>query len=366
MSKKIDYRFKILYALATLMIVCGHTLGGSISFFDYWFPLGGMHLCLFVFASGYFYSDDDIDDIKSYILKKIKKLIIPLYLYNFVYAIIITILSTQGFYIFGVVNFETLFINPLTNSYLYGLNLGSWFIMPLFLCEIFNILIRRLLKNIKIHELIYFIIYLLIGISLVSLAIYGHMDKTTLALGKFGYFLPYYGLGIIYHKILEKKEEKISNLLYIGIIFFLKLVIAFFLNKMPYYTPSNMNDFIDGPIIPFIAGFLGILFWFKICSILEPSLKNSKAINTIADSSFSIMMNQFLAFYMLKGIFAFIARNTNYFADFNFDAYHSDIFYYYLPHNLPQMLILYVFMGIFIPILIQKGINLIKRWNLSK
>lgn len=55
-KKKIDYRFKILYAVAILMVVAGHCDGGGISLdFAQWFPYEGIHLTLFTFCSGYFF-----------------------------------------------------------------------------------------------------------------------------------------------------------------------------------------------------------------------------------------------------------------------------------------------------------------------
>ena len=140
-------------------------------------------------------------------------------------------------------------------------------------------------------QVLCYMFYSLIGILLVSLAIKGLRNTPLLLLERFGYFLPFYGLGILYKKQLEKYDLNINNVLYIGIIFLIKLIISFFMLKMPSYTPSNFSDFIDGPIMPFIVSMLGVLFWFRICSILEASLKDSKLINIIANSSFSIMMN---------------------------------------------------------------------------
>ena len=59
MSKTIDYRFKLLYAVAMIMVVCDHAWGGGITFIREWFPYGGMHIALFVFCSGYFYKSSE-------------------------------------------------------------------------------------------------------------------------------------------------------------------------------------------------------------------------------------------------------------------------------------------------------------------
>ena len=67
MRKKIDYRFKILYALGMIMVVCGHCWGGGISLDGDWFPYGGTHLPLFMFCSGYFYKTSSETDVKGYV-----------------------------------------------------------------------------------------------------------------------------------------------------------------------------------------------------------------------------------------------------------------------------------------------------------
>ena len=72
-KKKIDYRFKILYAVAILMVVAGHCDGGGISLdFAQWFPYEGIHLALFTFCSGYFFNTPHTHDrgdmsVKSFV-----------------------------------------------------------------------------------------------------------------------------------------------------------------------------------------------------------------------------------------------------------------------------------------------------------
>ena len=97
-SKKIDYRFKIIYTVAITMIVAGHCGGGGIDFtFSGWFPYYELHLALFLFSSGYFYKKTAENNVGNYIFKKIKTLIIPLYIYNFFYGLIVQLLDLRIF-----------------------------------------------------------------------------------------------------------------------------------------------------------------------------------------------------------------------------------------------------------------------------
>lgn len=82
MNNKVDYRFKILYAIGMLMVVAGHCNGGGIPLdIAGWFPYYGFHLSLFAFASGYFYKSSYENNVIRYIIKKTKSLIVPLYIY---------------------------------------------------------------------------------------------------------------------------------------------------------------------------------------------------------------------------------------------------------------------------------------------
>ena len=96
-KRKVNYEFKLLYAIAIVFIVCGHCNDGGINIFFNWFPLYAFHLGIFMFASGYFYSKKDECHIGKSIWHKIKKIVIPLYLYNFFYAIVVSVSRNWGF-----------------------------------------------------------------------------------------------------------------------------------------------------------------------------------------------------------------------------------------------------------------------------
>ena len=316
---------------------------------------------LFVFASGYFYKLNSTDNSLNYILNKLKKFLIPLFIYNIFYSLFSNFMLNRGFHLSGPLTLTTLFIEPIKSGHQFGYSMGSWFIIPLLMCEIYNICLRTIFKKINISEYIYFIFNLLLGIFGIYIASKGYNYDWYLPLVRFLYFLPFYYFGILYHQKLEEYDLKINNVLYIGILFLIKLAISFFLLKMPYYTPSNCADFVDGPIIPIISGITGILFWFRICNILNPALKNSRFVNIISSHTYSIMMNQFLGFFLIKFIYSLISIYTPIFGDFNQELYHNDIFYYYLPHGQEYMLLIYVVAGIIIPILIDKIIYFIKK-----
>ena len=122
------------------------------------------------------------------------------------------------------------------------------------------------------------------------------------------------------------------------------------------------SDYAEFDAWPFVVGALGIAFWLRIARILNPVIGRSRTVNLIADNTFSIMVNHFLGFMLVKGIFAFVFEHTiNWFADFDWNAYHTNLWYYYLPKGLIQTRLIYIVVAIALAIAIQKGVDCFKK-----
>ena len=360
----VDYRFKILYALGIIFVVSGHCQKGGINLLYDWFPPYSFHLGLFAFSSGYFYKTTAENSLIKYCLKKIRHLLIPLYLWNFAYALLVVFLETQGFTIGVPVTLSKLLIDPITNGHQFVYNLGGWFIVPLFMVETFTALLRKVLSklfgNDTLREVTFFIIHCALGAVGVYIASIGYHTGLWLVLTRFLFFLPFYGMGIFYKRVLEQ-HDKLPNLLYFGIIFFAQYIIIVLCGRVPTYTPSWCYNFVDGPFLPFIEGFLGIFMWLRIAKILEPIIGRSKVINLIADNTFSITINHYAGFLLVNTFFAFLSRFTSFCSSFDWDRYKHDYSYLYLPKNIPQTLILYLVVAIAFPILLQRLLDMLKK-----
>ena len=329
---KIDYRFKLLYAIGMIMVVAGHCNGGGISLINDWFPYRGLHLPLFVFCSGYFYQKRNEDDVIHYCKKKLKTLVIPLYIYTLAYGLIVKVLNNKGgFGIGDEISFSNIVIAPITNGHQFVYNMGGWFIVPLFMVEVCNVILRRILNfiNINISEWFYSIFAIGCGIFGNQLACMGFLTNWWLVLVRMLYFVPFYELGIMYKNKLETYDKRIPSFVYFATIFIMKLIIVYQYGYMLEYTPSWCNDFTEGPFMPIIIGYLGIALWMRIANILTPVIGYSKWVNLIADNTYSIMMNQFMGFLVVKTIYAFISKCYGGFSDFDWISYKNNIWWYY-------------------------------------
>lgn len=367
-ENNINYQFKLLYAIGIVMIVANHTSGnGGISLFYELFPAASFEIGLFVFTSGYFYKEKYEENILKYVLKKIKTLVLPLYVWNFVYALITQILHAADFTIGGNINFENLIIIPITNGHQFVYNLGSWFVAPLFMVEIFNVFLRRTLLIIRCRhkEVVYCMLTLVIGAAGVLLASKGYNTNGWLVLVRFLYFIPFYSIGFMYKKRLEQYDN-LPNSIYFGMVLAIQLTIIFVYGYAPSYEPVWCN-FPQFNILPYLTAFTGIAFWLRIARILTPVIGKSKLVNIIADSTYCIMVNHMLGFMLVKEFFSLCNRiNYNIFADFDRILFKTDIWYFYRIKGLSQTLIIYVVISITICIIAQKAIDNIKRLVIEK
>ena len=355
----IDWRFKFLYFIAIISVIVGHCndVVGINLFYDWFIPYV-FHLPLFAFSSGYFYKESYTDRVGSYIIHKIKTLIIPLYLWHLFYGLVVIFLRKFGFTIGEDFTLYNLLIDPIMTGHAWVYDLGGWFIWPLFMTQVFNVLLRKLLKkvSIPINNYFIFIFYLILGIVGILL---GKKELNTgvwLVLLRLLRLLPYYGLGILYKSKLEEKD-KLPSILYFTIIFLMQLIIIT-LNGSSQVRLGLVwcNDVYV--FRPYIASFLGIAFWLRIANILLPIINENKYIKLVCDNSYSIMINQFAGFMFIKTIWLFIYICTPIQIDFDIQQYKSNIWYYFsLNYN---MYILYIAAGLVIPILMQSLVTKLK------
>ena len=162
--------------------------------------------------------------------------------------------------------------------------------------------------------------------------------------------MPYFGVGVLYKATLEKYDT-LKNCLYFAIIFIIQLIaIERGGGLVPGGVPSWSNY--SGLVGPIVCGFTGIAFYLRISRILEPVLGRNKIINKIADNTYAIMIHQFLGFWLVTLAFGLLTAMTHS-GNFDWNKFHSSIWYKYYPSGQWHYGIIYVIAGIAIPILIQ-------------
>lgn len=356
----VNLQFKLLSAIGIIIIVSGHCYHGGMELAYNWFPPYSYNLALFVFISGYFYKTDYEENVGKYIWKRTKRLLIPAYLWNIFYGGMVAFLGLFGFTIGAKPDLYNLFIMPFVDGEAFQYNLGSWFVYPLFLVCIINVLFRKFLKLIHLdNEFIVLIVYLAIGMIGINTAIENPtaINGIVKLLVRTMFFLPCYEFGRFYKAVLEKKDT-LNNVAYFAIIFAVQLILLTFCKDLE-YTPSSFTKFNNGFIIPYISSITAIAFWLRVSRLLVPAIGNSKLVRLIADNTYGIMVNQLVGFMCLKFVFYGLSLITSgsLFGDFNVASFKSSIWYYYLPNGLQQWAFVYLIFGLLVPILISIILN---------
>ena len=363
-TEEINLQFKLLSAIGILMIVGGHCYQGGFSLAYDWFPPYSFHLALFVFISGYFYKPDHERKMARYLGNRAKRLLLPAYLWNIVYGLLVLLLNRFGYTIGGKVDAYSLFVMPFVDGEAFRYNLGSWFVYPLFMVCVINVLFRKLLGLIKAdNEWLITAIYLAEGMLAIGLAIQlkesGGVTGWVKLMLRTMFFLPCFQFGRLYYSKLEK-YDKLNSVAYFAVLLAIQLTIITFVEKLD-YTPSTMSNFHNGFMLPYVTALTGIAFWLRVTRILAKSVGSWKCVRLLADNTYSIMVHHLMGFMAVKWMFYALSANTGLFQDFDAHRLHTSIWYYYLPNGKIQWAIVYLVAGILVPLLIQFICNFCKK-----
>lgn len=350
-----DRQFDILSALAMLLVVMGHVDEGMLTIGGL-FPYYSFHIALFLFISGYFYVPEKEAHIGAYLAGKARRLLLPYFIWNAFYGLLVVCLRAAGFYIGNVPSLWTLFVEPFLSGHQFLYNAPAWFVPALFLTEAVNVMIRRLLRAVGLrNEWALMGMYLCLGFLVVWFSAGGRVYDWYRIPGRIMYMLPCYQMGRLYRERL-KRHDTLPDWLYFGILLIAQLLLACFANGLA-VSAAWVNGFSNGPVVPYITAATGIAFWLRVSRILEPALAKNRFFNRLGQNTYAVMLHQVLAFFVVKGMFALAGAATGWFADFDWNAFRTDVYYFYLPGGLTQFKMLYVTAGVALPLLLQRGID---------
>lgn len=351
-DKELNMQFAILETITIISVVVGHI--GGINLFKDWFPIYQWHMPMFLFVSGYFYSKSQESKVVSSLLKKVKKLLIPYFLWNIFYCTVSCIVATKGITAYGQqYNKERFFLWPLWNGTQWGINLAAWFAASLFFIQVIYLILRKILSLVKIkNEIFIFLICLLIGIVGVKLSYLGYRTEWWLTLVKIMFGIAFYALGVIYKAVIEKYIDKIGNLTYFIVVFVMQFWLMYVLKVPLKISMWNgvFNDLHAHAYTPFITAIPAMLFWIRVSKILVPAFKQSRIMINISQNTFQVMMHHQFVFLCLNYVIHRInmVHPLDGFIEGKFRSYG-----WYVPtiFGTNNFAIFYLFLGIFIPVL---------------
>lgn len=341
---------KLLSAIAITAVCLGHI--NPIGFegpFGLFTPYC-YQVAAFVFISGYFYRPQNEQRPLAYLIRKFKRLIVPLLGINAAYGIVCLLLRRFAGIEYGApLSLETLLVDPFASGQAFVLNNPMWFIAPLFFAETANIALRLPLRNRATgtaKEIALFALYLAAGIwAICQGGPEGIPAGAKLAACRTAFFLSCFGMGRLYRTVLERRDT-LPNTIYFLIVIAVQLAVVYAGDGVYVYNTAA-GRFYHGPALTYLATICGLAFMLRICKILGPTVGRLPAVKLLADCSFSVMCHHFFGYFLVTLGYAALAAALGIPADFDFSAFRSTATgYFFLPGGHVQFVAVYVIAGI--------------------
>src|SRR5574344_1601870 len=222
MDKVFSGKINLLKAGAIMLVVSGHL---EFSIFGM-FPPYSFQLALFFFISGMLFKEKYLDDVKTYLKRRVKTLVIPYFIYNFVYMIITLIIFKLTNVLWAKpITLKNFFVTAFLNGHQFDLSCPLWFVTQLFMTLVVFLFLMKVFRNFnKYITLIFFLI-----LSWVTIPLSNSISLTSINLvllrTSFSLFFVY--LGFFYFKYI-KDNHNIFTVKWLGIILCLQSILWLF------------------------------------------------------------------------------------------------------------------------------------------
>ena len=305
--KQRDEQFTILSAVAMLLVILGH-INWDILGRSPLLPYYSYHVMIFVFISGYFFKPEASEKLFEYIWHKFKKLMVPYFIWNAVYGLLAWGLRFLEFEIGGDFNLYNLFIAPFMGGHQFMFNAAAWFVPALFLFEVVNIIIVKVLRILHLdNEYILAAVYIFAGVLVVALAKHGSVYDYYKIPGRIMIMAPAFALGRLY-KLKIKQYDTMPSVIYIPVVVLLSFVMV---KTHPglNYSAVWVTGFTSTIFTPIVTMILGIAFWLRVSKLLYMLLGKiggeiRRFVLRMGNNTYAIMMHQLLGFFFVNTIYA--------------------------------------------------------------
>ncbi len=354
MVRERNKQMDVLLCMGILLVVLGHvgTYSWKTELFD-WFVIYSFHMPLFFFISGYFYKQERERAYGRAIFRMIRKFVVPYYIWNLVYAVIVFALKAAGLVRFNLDgSLRNFIVTPWMTGDQYQMNSPAWFLLTLFLVEAVYLSLHKLVSFFGIKsEFILAIPFLAMGIAGGGMMVYGVAEGGRLVMAKLLYGIAFYHLGHLYRTDLEKRD-RISNPVYFGLLFVIQYFLMVKTDGFPYISMWNGSITTMGKnvVLPVAVALTGIAFVLRVSRILEPSLGDSKIVKKLSMSTKTIMMHHYAVIVFFNVILSLVHMHVHELPYFD-ENWVSVLYKYPGPHDHVELFsLVYILLCLTVPV----------------
>lgn len=345
---KENKEFRVLSAIGIILVVAGH-LGYDLFDIGGLFPYYSFHVFLFLFISGYFYKEEAEERILNYIWRKFVSLMVPYFLWNLFYGVLAQLLHMAGFSIGESISLKTLFLSPFIDGHQFMYHFPAWFVPVLFMLEVMNVLMRKVLSMIRLnYEWLIFGLCLAAGILTAYLAIGGHVWGWYKIPGRLLFMFPGLQMGKLYREKLEW-HDRLEDGPYFLLVMGVQMLITIFCGGLA-FSAVWVTSFANGPVIPYLTVITGIAFWLRIAKIISTIPYLSRKLVYIGRHTYAVMMHHMACFMLVKGFFYLMSLWTPFCEGYDTEMFFHEINFVYLIGGSEASKWIYLLAGIGIPL----------------
>ena len=356
-----SYQLYILSAVAIFFVILGHIRFGYVDMtevgtFYGWFPYYSFHLPIFLFISGYFWKDPSKDrflpELGGFFLKKVKNLLVPYFVINGIFLLIGNVLSGWGVTFLQTFTWKRWLLDPWTRPYLITFSVPTWYLISLFIAEIYFVLLRSIFRQFLKKELAREIVLLVLTLALGVAAAYIHKtaspSNAAVVYLRSAAMLFFLQVGYFYRHHLEDIDT-LGNVPYFLILFGIQFLIIL-LSGNNILSPGlyALLDFGYTGYNFFLAGLTGTFLWLRIARLLSFIPGKSRFLIFIGKNTKYLMSFHVFGAFLLNYIFSLMYRariGMTCLHDFSMQRFLS--YLYYACISNPRMILLYFFAGLF-------------------
>lgn len=147
--KRADWTAALFSAWCIVMVVVCHLYGTEFISgpFDLFAPYSWF-LEGFAFVSGYLYRDGTEDHLGAYLLRRVRRMLVPLLVINASLAVTVHLLRHLLGFTFGSdLSLYSLLFSPFVDCHDLGWNVPMWFVAPFCLAQCAHVVVRRIVSG---------------------------------------------------------------------------------------------------------------------------------------------------------------------------------------------------------------------------
>lgn len=298
-------KVNILKALAILLVVSGHLEFSLLGMFTPY----SFQLALFFFISGYLFKDKYIDDVFTFVKRRVQTLLVPYFLYNAFYlGVTVLIAKLTGHFWGKEITLKNFFITPFLNGHQFDLSCPLWFVTQLFMTMIVFLFLFRTLKKSIDNKYFHFTVFTILGVLAIPVSKIFPVDPMTLVVIRTMFSVFFVYLGYHYKHYIEQHID-IFTAKWFGVIIVVQSLLWMFNRD---YDPEHgiglsyvlvWARFDQQLIVPIITALTGIWASLLAVKIAYPYVKDIKFVKLMGENTYHIMANHLLVMYVITAIF---------------------------------------------------------------